>query len=1207
MASRFFVWFLARPLIGAIFPLWLLLVIGYPSLNEVTRLSPYNVNGDGVRSVIIDRVLPANGSDVTLRSFDLPFNSSNPGQSLDLLQGVQRQLINGINDEVLIYSPLDYWNGNVSLWRKDKSIFNTLQFRSKELANQKLSDISLFDGVTSKNGVITHISSVKIILMYPSADTNMEKRVQFNMRHLSIPATIITNSGGVYYNLKVARCSQTELLFMQILPWYLFIFALITFTNIQSLKSKFGVFSAFGCQFTLSVLASVSITKLFCKDFILFHQLPAIQALWLPFLIAWEACGNIITNYTKFSDTAKFSLRLRMSILNAFSGALDIVLSIELILSSILLFSKSRLTSQYCIFSIVCILINFIMIFTSSTMVLALDFKRVHSVDGVNKPLMGWWLPKIENSLIQSLFQNLLKVKFPIFKSFLQQLSFIIVLLFIFIRWTFGDHLYDFNHLDLFLNKRGFVSDIETVLNSGKLDDIRIKIFKPIALNSLTSSRSSSTWDFVYIFEISSISLFLVCSSISLIKCIFQRELNITNGEFGADFLVPRDNVDVMVLDDNNEVTISKPFFKFKELVRGHNLDVIKVYTSACPFIVSVGLDNQVLVWSPIHSPIPPPVQLPIPIQDLPINHVSMSDSGALITVFLKSGKVKCWSRLSMSWIWDIDIDESTTLLETFFRAKKVASKGSRRTLVSRASKSKEKDSTVEAPVKKLKPRTRPTTKSESKTKSTTALPPSSSPSTATSNTQSTSVDSRQRRVRRAHSPKIARTPSTDSNFDNSSDLKKHNINTRMEFIIVLQDGSIVSVDCQDGQIDISRLCDSPILTAKRLSSPRVNDRIVGIKEDGTLVVSTAVNNRWISRPVKIDRTSYNMGKSLVTPATLLKEFENSVKKPLKRFEIHEEVDEVVKDDMKGVFMETVPFVGMIIRAFSLKAQLVDVQTGIILKEWSIGQFVPNSFKVFHSEPSHCRFCGCASVRSFSIGYTELETNTLIMHTFSIDNRAKNSICLRVERDSRETRCLGFASASEHQHWLSNVEGWCVTDFDMLMGVRRKECNEFSDDSNDDNNDKNGHGGDGLRNRKVTKPSSGKSNSDKPSTSDIWEGWTMSSDGQIRFYEIPNGSDPLIKKLGSIQKFGPKSIVVPFGNVMKIFYLGNDSLIEEDEPDNKSLSPMSQTSSSLSFINRRRKLKQKKYDLTHSTKFDDIEVVVNEVAEHALNGEVAAV
>lgn len=1160
LANRCLLRLLSWPLSGLLTPIWLLLLIGYPSLNELSQLIPNYHNNDDVRAVIVERTLPLGNVDVTLRSFDLPFNTQTPISSLNNLYAIESEISKGLDSSVQLYSILDYWNMNKTSWENDDSIFNTIQLNNwKVKGNQRLSDITLFSGTTLLNGVIVGISSANIIVMYPSNKT-IDNIITRNMKNLSIVSNIKSSTIGnigVDYNLKLTRNSNLESFLMSLLPCIIILMVILTTTNVQSLSSKYGVLFAFICQFILSIMASVSLTKvLIIEEFVLFHQLPIIQLLWLPFLITWESCGNIITNYTKFNDTESFSLRLRMSILNSFSNAVDIFISTELILYFIYFFSKSRLTNQYCIFTIICILINFIMIFTFFTMVLALDYKRSHSDDAINSSL-NRRLSITENSFLQNLFKKVSKVKFPLFKSFLQQLLIILLFLFIFIRWTAGDYLFEYNHLDIFLNKRGFVLDIEKILNIDKMYHIKIRAFKPIEVgDKLVYKRINSNWNFIYIFEILSISLFLICSSISLIKYLFHRELKLTNGKFEDGFIIPKTNSDRIILGDDNELTILKSAFKFKELVKGHTLDVVKIYTSTCPFIVSVGLDNKILVWSPMNSPIPLPVQLPIPAQFLPINCVSMSDSGSLIAIFLKSGKVKCWSRLSMSWVWDIDVNKSALPLESFFRKKKSTAKGSRRTLVSRASKAKAKA------IKKVSPT--PVVSSKSTFNSKTSI---LSPSPLLSPSPSPITPKKVKRFTQVNN--ISKSLSIDSDFDKSSDLKKLDMNTRMEFVIVLKDGSVISVDCQDGEIENFKLSDSSILVAKKLSSPRVNDRIVAIKEDGAMVVSTAVNNKWIPRLVKIDNSSYNMGKSLVTPAVLLKEFEHPV----------DEFDNLKKDDhLKEIVMETVPFVGMIVRAFSMKAELLDVQTGIILKEWSIAEFIPNSFKVFHPEPSHCSFCGCASVATFSIGYTELETNTLMVHTFSIENRAKNSICLRVERDSRETRCLGFASVTEHIHWLSNVEGWCASDFNMLMGVRKKEQQiNIKADIGKDTILKN-------RKKKVIKPVK-----EDSKINDIWEGWTMSSDGQVKIYELPDASDSglSVKKIGPIQKFGHKSIIVPFGNVMKIFYLGNDNLIEDGASDNESSSSMSKTSNSLSFNNRKEKMRLKKYDLTHSTKFDE--------------------
>lgn len=134
-----------------------------------------------------------------------------------------------------------------------------------------------------------------------------------------------------------------------------------------------------------------------------------------------------------------------------------------------------------------------------------------------------------------------------------------------------------------------------------------------------------------------------------------------------------------------------------------------------------------------------------------------------------------------------------------------------------------------------------------------------------------------------------------------------------------------------------------------------------------------------------------------------------------------------------------VPAINMVLIATSIHACLFDAQTSIIVKHFQTGNLKPASLKVFHSQPTHCRFCGCVSVDTLSIAYSDAEQSDLVIcHTLTIDNRAKNSICIRVERDPRETRCLGFEATTERQHWIDRVEGWDTTDMNMIMGVRRK-------------------------------------------------------------------------------------------------------------------------------------------------------------------------
>lgn len=140
------------------------------------------------------------------------------------------------------------------------------------------------------------------------------------------------------------------------------------------------------------------------------------------------------------------------------------------------------------------------------------------------------------------------------------------------------------------------------------------------------------------------------------------------------------------------------------------------------------------------------------------------------------------------------------------------------------------------------------------------------------------------------------------------------------------------------------------------------------------------------------------------------------------------------------VAVVNVPAINMVVLATSVQACFFDAQTGIIVKNFQLGHFKSHTLPVFHSQPIHCRFCGCASIDLLFIAYSDAENDGMVIcHTLKIDNRAKSSICIRVERDPHETRCFGFEATTERQHCISRVEEWDTTVMNMIMSVRRKE------------------------------------------------------------------------------------------------------------------------------------------------------------------------
>ncbi|ODV63969.1 uncharacterized protein ASCRUDRAFT_30790, partial [Ascoidea rubescens DSM 1968] len=622
----------------------------------------------------------------------------------------------------------------------------------------------------------------------------------------------------------------------------------------------------------------------------------------------------------------------------------------------------------------------------------------------------------------------------------------------------------------------------------------------------------------------------------------------------------------------NDEESNGNRPFNCKDLkFDGHYLDVLRISTTpGCPFIVSVGMDHKILVWSPLTNPIPVPTSLSIVRQIWPITHVTISSQGDYVALFSKNGYIKCWSRFAMSWIWTLHEDElvGTKPLNAFFR---------RRTMLQTLRRQK----TMQKIASQNNLRN---ISSRSDINGSSAIQPPRTPTM-----------SRKNSMKSLSSPRIE----IEKAFDQLSQENLVDDEKDDEFIILLKSGKMLTISCKDASCKKDVLSSTHLVSAKRLITARVNDRIVAASEKGTITVSTVVNNKWRTRTLMIQEERYNKGKSLMTPLAMQKTSmrmnrgegrlsrQNSISS-MTNLIIPREVPE---EDFAKSTIAVVSFVGMIVRTRGSIAELIDVQTGTLVKKFIVGQFKPGSFHVFHDQPTHCRFCGCASIQSFSIVYTEIDTSTVIMHTFSIDNRAKNNICLRVERDPREIRCLGFDSVTEHQHWLEDVECWSLTDVNMIIGIRHKSQDEMIDSMNKDIVSKSGlfkfnyslSGDSQFRSRKHK--SINLDNAAAPQIGSMWEGWTMTAQGKVSFHEIPSVENEglLIKKIGTMNRFGHKSVVVGFGNVMKVLYLGNDDLITND--DDKSNS--NEQISGLSFVNRRRKNAIKR-EIIHSTNYGDV-------------------
>lgn len=624
--------------------------------------------------------------------------------------------------------------------------------------------------------------------------------------------------------------------------------------------------------------------------------------------------------------------------------------------------------------------------------------------------------------------------------------------------------------------------------------------------------------DFTYYMEYACILVCIICLSLITFKLTHSDSL---------------ENKAIKINEKDFELE-EKNIFKYIDLSieEGHTLDVLKIVTNSnCSFIVSVGLDHKVMIWSPLIKPISRPIHIPTLPDFWPLNHINISSDGEYtILVNYRNRLVKCFERKNLAYSWQCELPQISSnkikILESFFRKRTVPGFLSRKILLQQK------------------------IDRQNRRGSSSSLASINSNINGNFPIMMNSIDEK-----------------TEAE-DKQSELEKR-LN-RDDFIMVLESGELITISCNTGTLKTFDIFSSvygsnenvKLNSVKKLITPRVNDRIICHVNNYDIIIAANTNNDWKFRLLKIHEGYYNKGIHFSLPPPL--SASNSLNetndyayqhKKAKAQVITEPCETVTNSKMEinKPTIVTVEFVGMIIRVNNLVAELIDMQGGIVLKRFHVGRFKPHTFKVSHLEPTHCKFCGCVSIQSFSILYEDYDEKTIIVHTFKIDaNRSKNNICLRVERDPREIRCHGFSSVSEHLHWYENVECWQLTDINMIIGIKKsfvpqEEDIDIIDDVHASNTQSistliESSGLQSLRSRKRRLRAARKNAS--------WEGFIVTLiDGNLLYYTIPECSAQkgfIVNKITCAEKFGYKSMVVNFGNLIKIIYLGNDKLIEEN-------------------------------------------------------------
>lgn len=702
----------------------------------------------------------------------------------------------------------------------------------------------------------------------------------------------------------------------------------------------------------------------------------------------------------------------------------------------------------------------------------------------------------------------------------------------------------------------------------------------------------SQTYDFLFYSELFAIVVFVIAvSQLTFTLTYSKRQRKEIDSDEITALISPDSGITNAELAKGDEIK----FFESITLSGTHESDILKLQSNPkCSFLVSTGLDHKLLIWSPlskVERGMPQNISTFFESADeqaqktefWPINHIEISDDGNYIVLINnKHCRIKCFDRKTLKYVWEVSLTSELNqsrkkmqVVTAFFRKRTVAGFLARKLLLK----------------KKAHRRRNSAASIMSATTMTGNYPPPSIPE-----------------VNEA----VEEDDSENRNKDYEDALH------REEFVVVLESGEMVTIACDDLKIKVynlltqiyegqNELLGLKIISLKLLKTARVNDRIICNLSNDDIIVGTAVNNIWRFNKLEIDAFFSSQPPVTFAPPlmsrtgsaiSLRNDFSTAFELQRQNYNDKTETNNSVFFDSKKYAainqsaIITIDFVGMVVRVKDLQAQLVDIQTGTIVKVFDIGHFKPGTFRVVHSEPTHCKFCGCASFESLTLVYQDFYEKMLILQTFSVENKkSRNNICLRVERDPREIRCVGFDSVIEKHYWYDSIEMWEVTDMNVIVGIRKnddisEEVSQPTSESAYSQVPENGFSS--LRSRKSEqKPSKEK----RPSINDLWQGFVITAqNGKLLEYSIPEDptslADFACTRPNCIVKYGYKSVAIAFGKIVKILFLGGDKLIENDlyysgttSTLNGILKPSKDgvaSSNELLFINKRRRMLEKR-------------------------------
>lgn len=195
----------------------------------------------------------------------------------------------------------------------------------------------------------------------------------------------------------------------------------------------------------------------------------------------------------------------------------------------------------------------------------------------------------------------------------------------------------------------------------------------------------------------------------------------------------------------------------------------------------------------------------------------------------------------------------------------------------------------------------------------------------------------------------------------------------------------------------------------------------------------------------------------------------------------------------------------------------------------------PRSLRCFHSARRKPQ-CGSVGLILFGLAYNNAETGDCIIQTYTpkVDG---DTICFRNSSVPPSRSCCEWAETSMAERRIANPGTWHALPNGFVVGVRHNTppSSSSSADSSPTHS--------GLRRRIYDN----KKTDWQRKRLDSWEVWVAAHSGRHDIYETSpihsdeeDGNHLFISELGPIDRVGTTSVVVGFGNILKLITIGHE-------------------------------------------------------------------